>query len=68
MAAKLKKIKSVKELRKHMMLTQVEFAQKINVDQPLVSSWENGRYEPSLESFKKMVKIAKSKGVILELE
>ena len=68
MATKPKKIKTVKEFRKYMMLTQKELSEKLGVDQPLISSWENGRYEPSMDSFKKMSKIAKAKGIVLELE
>lgn len=68
MAAKPKKIKTVKELRAALMLTQVEFAEKLKVRQPLVSMWESGGHVPSLDSFKKMARIAKAKGIVLELE
>lgn len=68
MAAKPRKIKTVRELRKYLMLTQVEFAEKLKVRQPLVSMWENGGHVPSLDSYHKMAKMAKAKGIVLELE
>lgn len=65
---KLKKINSIRELRKALMLTQVEFAEKLGVQQPIISSWERGGHGPSLGSYKKLLKMAKQKGFILEIE
>ena len=47
----------VKALRRHMGLTQVEFAQHLGVRQGTVSDWEKGRHEPirSLRRYLSMV-------------
>lgn len=39
--------KLIKALRRHMGLTQAEFAEKLGVRQQTVSEWENGMYEPT---------------------
>ena len=39
-----------KELRKKMNLTQVEFAEKINVDQSTISKWEQDKAIPDIQT------------------
>ncbi len=42
----------IKALRRHMKLTQTEFARKLGVRQQTVSEWENNVYEPTRASCK----------------
>jgi DNA-binding transcriptional regulator YiaG len=48
----------IKALRRHMGLTQVEFAQRLGVYQQTVSQWEKGAYEPTLATSKYLTLIA----------
>ena len=52
-------MKKLKELRKKKGLSQAKLAKLANVDQPQISSWENGR-TPTIES---LTRIAKALGV-----
>jgi len=62
------KMKSIKELRVYLKLTQQELAAKLKVGQPAISAWENQEYEPSLSTYKKILKLAKSKNIIFEID
>ncbi len=42
------------KLRKRNNITQTELAQKMNVKQYVISSWETGRSEPSILQIKKL--------------
>jgi DNA-binding XRE family transcriptional regulator len=52
----------IKALRRHMGLTQVEFAQRLGVYQQTVSQWEKGAYEPTLATSKYLTLIAEQAG------
>ena len=45
------------KLRKRNNLSQIELASKMNVKQYVISSWETGRSEPSIEQLKKLSNI-----------
>jgi DNA-binding transcriptional regulator YiaG len=50
---------AIKALRKHMGLTQAEFAQQLGVRRQTVSEWENGVYDPDRSTTKFLELIAK---------
>jgi DNA-binding transcriptional regulator YiaG len=52
----------IKALRRHMGLTQAEFAQRLGVYQQTVSQWENSAYEPTLATSKYLTLIAQQAG------
>jgi DNA-binding transcriptional regulator YiaG len=52
----------IKALRRHMGLTQAEFAERLGVYQQTVSQWENSAYEPTLATSKYLTLIAKQAG------
>jgi DNA-binding transcriptional regulator YiaG len=52
----------IKALRRHMGLTQAEFAQRLGVRQATVSQWENNAYEPTLATSKYLTLIAEQAG------
>lgn len=52
----------IKALRRHMDLTQAEFAQRLGVYQQTVSQWENRAYEPTLATSKYLTLIAEQAG------
>ena len=52
----------IKALRRHMDLTQAEFAQRLGVYQQTVSQWENSAYEPTLATSKYLTLIAEQAG------
>lgn len=54
--------KLIKALRRHMGLTQAEFAERLGVYQQTVSQWENGAYEPTLATSKYLTLFAQQAG------
>lgn len=56
------KAELIKALRRHMGLTQAEFAERLGVYQQTVSQWENGAYEPTLATSKYLTLIAEQAG------
>jgi DNA-binding XRE family transcriptional regulator len=52
----------IKALRRHMGLTQAEFAQRLGVRQKTVSNWENGLYEPTRATCKHLELVAERVG------
>lgn len=49
---------AIKALRKHMSLTQAQFAQELGVRRQTVSEWENGVYDPDRSTTKFLELIA----------
>lgn len=49
---------AIKALRKHLGLTQAEFAQRLGVRRQTVSEWENGVYDPDRSTAKFLALIA----------
>lgn len=47
----------IAELRTKAGLTQKEFGKQLNVGQTTVSSWENGKSEPSLDTLQKIAEL-----------
>lgn len=50
---------AIKALRKHMSLTQAQFAQELGVRRQTVSEWENGVYDPDRSTTKFLALVAK---------
>ena len=50
---------SLKKLRVRNNLSQIELAEKLNVKQYVISSWEIGRSEPNIEQIIKLSEILK---------
>ena len=44
----------LKEIRKERKLTQKEFAEKLNISQQAISSYEKGEREPKIETWQKI--------------
>lgn len=55
----------MKILRKNKKITQEELAEKMNVTQKCISSWEVGRTSPSIEKLIKLAEILEVKIEIL---
>lgn len=53
----------VKEIRQKVMLTQKEFADKLNISLGVVQNWEQGKNEPSLRYKRKLVEFCKANGI-----
>jgi DNA-binding transcriptional regulator YiaG len=51
---------AIRALRKHMGLTQMEFAEQMGVRRQTVSEWENGVYEPDRSTSKFLELLAKT--------
>ena len=45
---------NIKTTRKKSGLTQIQLAEKINVSQKQISSWEKGDYKPNIETLIKL--------------
>ena len=54
---------AVKKFRLNLCLTQVSFAKKLGVTSTIISHWENGIRNPSLENVRRMSEIAESHGL-----
>ena len=52
----------IKALRRHMGLTQAEFAKRLGVYQQTVSQWENNAYKPTLATSKYLTLVAEQAG------
>ena len=52
----------IKALRRHMGLTQAEFAERLGVYQQTVSQWEKGAYEPTRATSKYLTLVATQAG------
>lgn len=52
----------IKELRKHLGLTQDNFARKIGVSSMTIKRWESKKHQPSQLALRQLERLEKSKG------
>lgn len=57
---------SIKQLREKMLLTQQEFASKLDVSFASVNRWENGEHEPTMKVKRELMKLIKKYKVVEE--
>jgi len=57
---------SIKLLREKMLLTQTEFASKLNVSFASVNRWENGDHEPTMKVKRELMKLMKKYRIVEE--
>ena len=55
---------AVKELRKKLLLTQVELAEKLGVSFATVNRWENDEHEPTMKLKRKIMALLKDHGIV----
>lgn len=55
---------SIKLLREKMLLTQEEFAKKLDVSFVSVNRWENGEHEPTMKLKRELMKLMKKYNVV----
>lgn len=60
--------KNVKRLREKMLLTQKEFAETLGVGYVTVNRWENGSFEPTMKSKRKLDPLFREYGINTEEE
>ncbi|MGE4320638.1 MAG: helix-turn-helix domain-containing protein [Acholeplasmataceae bacterium] len=60
---KYKKI--VKEIRKKLIITQVELAELLGVSFSSINRWETGKHEPTTKIKRKLVEICKANNIDL---
>lgn len=58
--------KTIKLLREKMLLTQQEFASKLDVSFASVNRWENGEHEPTMKVKRQLMKLMKKYGIVEE--
>ena len=56
--------KTIKSLREKMLLTQQEFASRLDVSFASVNRWENGEHEPTMKVKRELMKLMKKYGVV----
>lgn len=56
--------KTIKLLREKMLLTQQEFASKLDVSFASVNRWENGEHEPTMKVKRQLMKLMKKYGIV----
>lgn len=56
----------IKQLREKRLLTQQEFASKLDVSFASVNRWENGEHEPTMKVKRKLMKMMKKYKVVEE--
>ena len=57
---------AIKLLRKRMLLTQTELAQKVGVAFISITRWENGHCEPTMKVKRKLAPLFKEYGIEVE--
>ena len=60
--------KAVKELRRKLLVSQSELAKMVGVAFATVNRWENGGFEPSYKTKRKLRVLFKKNGIELEGE
>ena len=58
--------KKIREYRERKFLTQEELAEVLNVSYVSVSRWETGRFEPTMDTKKKLVSLFDEIGMKLD--
>lgn len=53
----------VKELRKALILSQIEFAKYIGVSSQSINRWERGKHEPTIKFKRKLASLFKQHGI-----
>ena len=56
--------KTIKLLREKMLLTQQEFASKLDVSFASVNRWENGEHEPTVKVKRQLMKLMNKYGIV----
>ncbi len=56
-------ITQVKVIRQKLLLTQIEFAQKLNISKQMISNYESGKYKPSMKMIKKLMELCRENGI-----
>lgn len=56
----------LKEYREKVLLTQTELAKKLGVSFASVNRWENGQFEPTMKTKRKLKKLFIEAGVVEE--
>lgn len=54
----------IKELREKLLLTQVEFAEKVGIKYVTVNRWENGHFKPTMKERRKLAVLFKEHNII----
>ena len=57
--------KIVKEIRKKLIITQVELAELLGVSFSSINRWETGKHEPTTKIKRKLVEISKANNIDL---
>jgi DNA-binding XRE family transcriptional regulator len=57
--------KIVKEIRKKLIITQVELAELLSVSFSSINRWETGKHEPTTKIKRKLVEICKTNNIDL---
>lgn len=57
---------AIKLLRKRMLFTQTELAQKVGVAFISINRWENGHYEPTMKMKRKLAHLFREYGIEVE--
>ena len=60
--------KAIKKLRLKLLLTQVEFANLLEVSFESVNRWENGKNEPTMKVKRRLQQLLKENGLLEEGE
>ncbi len=55
--------KVIRELRQAMVLSQKEFAKKLNVSFATVNRWENGHHKPTYKARRQILSLCRKYGI-----
>lgn len=61
-------ISQVKVIRQKLLLTQVEFADKLGISKQMVSNYESGKYNPSMKMIKKLMELCHQHGIAIRTD
>lgn len=59
---------AIKLLRKKMLLTQTEFADKLGISFATVNRWENGSYDPTMKTKRKLAPLFEKYSITVGVE